>query len=605
MIRQQIHHQAQLLLPKEDYPQKRDISIRLREQECVSLLNKCKSVAELKQVHGNVLKLGYFWNSFCVSNFISVCALSKWCNMDYASSVFNQIDDPDTFQFNTMIRGHTNNGAFQESLSLLLVMLETGILPDNFTYPFVLKVCASLSLVKLGRQIHGQVCKFGLRSDVFVQNSLINMYGKCGDIRDSCAVFQETEWKTVASWSALIASHANLGMWWECVELFWKMMEQGSCRAEESILVSLISACSHLGALDLGKSIHGYLLRNFRGLNAIIQTSLIDMYLKCGSIEEGLIVFNSMSTKNQWTYSTMISGLAIHGQGAEAILLFSEMLEKGIKPDGVLYLGVLSACRHAGLVKEGLQFFNKMRLEHQIRPEIQHYGCMIDLLGRAAMFDEAFNLIETMEMPPNDVVWRTLLSAATGHQNLEVSERVAKELVQLDSQNAGDYIKIANMYAKGQNWSDSANVRTMVSDKGLDQVPGISLVEVKRKVYTFVSQDKSNRNWEEIYEMIDEMEWQLKFEGYIPDISEVAHNVNDEEKRQRLRYHSQKLALAFALLRTPKSTVIRIVRNVRMCRDSHTYTKLISGIYVRKIVVRDRNRFHHFKDETCSCRDYW
>lgn len=605
MIKLPVLHQPKIFLLPEDFQQIPDSSLRWREKECVFLLKKCKAMEELKQIHGQMLKLGLFCDSFCVSNLLATCALSEWGSMNYASLVFSQIDDPGTFDFNTMIRGHVKDNDFETALELFKEMIYRGYLPDNFTYPFVLKASAGLGLMKLGRKIHGQVFKLGYSDDLFVQNSLINMYGKCGNIEDSCAVFEGMEQKSVASWSALVAAHANLGMWWECLAVFGDMMGVGSWRAEESILVSVISACTHLGALDLGRSIHGYLMRNLSSLNVIVETALIDMYIKCGSIEKGLALFDKMNAKNPLSYSVMISGLAMHGYGHKALLLFSEMLEHGIEPDDVVYLGVLSACRHAGLVEEGLELFEKMRLEHQIKPTIQHYGCIVDLLGRAAMFEKAFDLIEKMPMAPNDVVWRSLLSAARVHCNLEVGDYVARKLIQLGSNNAGDYVMMSNMYAQAQNWTDAATVRSMVSNRRLDQAAGLSLVEVKRKVYRFVSQDKSHCNWEEIYEMIHQMEWQLKFEGYVPDTSEVLHKVNEEEKQQRLRHHSQKLALAFALLHSPENTTIRIVRNVRMCRDTHTYTKYVSVVYNRKIIVRDRNCFHHFEDGTCSCRDYW
>ncbi|XP_056686875.1 pentatricopeptide repeat-containing protein At1g31920 isoform X2 [Spinacia oleracea] len=504
MIKLSVLHQPHIFLPPEDCPHSSDTNLRWREKECVSLLKKCNAMEELKQIHGQMLKLGLFCDSFCVSNLLATCAISNWGSMDYASLVFNQIDDPGTFEFNTMIRGHAKENDFKSALKLFDEMLERGNSPDNFTYPFVFKACAGLGLMHLGRNIHGQVFKLGFPDDLFVQNSLINMYGKCGNVEDSCAVFKGMEQKSVASWSSLVAAHANLG-------------------------------------------------------------------------------------------------LAMHGHGQKALLLFSEMLEQGIEPDDVVYLGVLSGCRHAGLVVEGLELFKKMRFEHQIQPTIQHYGCILELLGRNAKFDEAFNMIQEMPMAANDVVWRNLLSAARVHCNLEIGEKVASNLMKLGSENSGYYVIMSNMYAQAQKWTDAATVRCMVSD----QVAGLSLVEVRRKVYTFVSQDKSRCNWEEIYEMIHQMEWQLKFDGYLPDTSEVLHNVDEEEKKQRLKYHSQKLALAFALLHTPENTTIRIARNVKMCRDTHTYSKFVSVVYNREIIVRDRNRFHHFKDGTCSCRDYW
>ncbi|CAL0331608.1 unnamed protein product [Lupinus luteus] len=558
---------------------------------------------ELKQVHAHILKLGLLLDSFCESNLVATCALSKWGSMDYACSIFRQIEEPGCFEYNTMIRGNVNYVNLEEALLLYVEMLERGIEPDNFTYPFVIKACSLLGCVKEGIQIHGHVLKGGLKGDVFVQNSLISMYGKFGGIKHACAVFQKMDEKSVASWSAIIGAHASVEMWHECLMLFGDMSSEGRNRAEESTLVTVITACTHLGSLDIGRCIHGILLRNISELNVIVKTSLINMYVKCGCLEKGLSVFDNMVEKNRHSYTVMISGLAMHGHGREALRVFSEMLEEGLEPDDVVYVGVLSACSHAGLVDDGLQCFNRMRFEHKIEPTVQHYGCVVDLMGRAKMLREAYDLIKSMPFKPNDVVWRSLLSACKVHHNLELGEIAARNLFMLNPYNPGDYLMLANMYAKAQNWANAARVRTEMAGNSLVQTPGFSLVEVKRKVYKFVSQDKSQPESNNIYDMIHQMEWQLKFEGYVADTSEVLLDVDEEEKRQRLKYHSQKLAIAFALIHTSEGSAIRISRNLRMSNDCHTYTKFVSIIYDREITVRDRHRFHHFKDGTCSCLD--
>lgn len=603
--------QTHLLSPPNNPPQSSELSTSFNEKGWLSLLKRCKSTEEFKQVHAKVIKLGLFWeDSFCGSNLVATCALTKWGSMEYACSIFRQIEDPGGFEYNTMIRGNVNDMNLEEALLLYVEMLERGIEPDNFTYPFVFKACSLLGALKEGMQIHGHVFKLGLEGgDIFVQNSLISMYGKCGAIKHACAVFEKMGERSVASWSAIIGAHACEEMWHECLMLLGDMKSEGLCRAEESTLVSVLSACTHLGSPNLGRCIHGILLRNISELNVVVKTSLIDMYVKCGCLEKGLYVFQNMAEKNRYSYTVMISGLAIHGLGREALGVFSEMLEEGLAPDDVVYVGVLSACSHAGLVNEGLQCFNRMQFEHKIKPTVQHYGCMVDLMGRAGMLREAYDLIKSMPIKPNDVVWRSLLSACKVHHNLEIGEMAAENLFMLNMNNPGDYVVLANMYARAQKWGDVARIRRKMAEKHLVQTPGFSLVEAKRKVYKFVSQDKSLPQWDTIYDMIHQMEWQLKFEGYVPDTSQVLLlDVDEEEKRERLKCHSQKLAIAFALIHTDSdgsSSPIRITRNLRMCSDCHTYTKYISMIYEREITVRDRHRFHHFKDGTCSCKDYW
>ncbi|XP_042488301.1 pentatricopeptide repeat-containing protein At1g31920 [Macadamia integrifolia] len=603
MIRTPIQQQTHLIIAQEDPLQSPDL-VRLKEKECLSLLQSCKSSEQFKQVHAQFLKLGLNGDPRRSGSLVAACALSDWGNMDYACSIFRQIEEPGIFEFNTIIRGHVKDMDFQTALLLYGKMLERGIEPDNFTYPSLLKACAHLSAVE-GLQIHGHVFKLGFESDMFVQNSLINMYGKCGEVKHSFRVFEKMDGRSGASWGALIASHSSLGLWSECLRLFGDMSSEGCWRANERTLVSALSSCTHLGALDLGRCTHGYLLRNISVFNVIVETSLIDMYVKCGSLEKGLSIFHKMPNKNQLSYSVMISGLAIHGRGKEALSVFSDMLEEGLKPDAVIYVGLLTACSHAGLVSEGRRCFDRMRLEHHIEPTIQHYGCTIDLLGRAGLLDEAYDLIKSMPMEPNDVVWRCLLSACRVYQNLELAKIAGGKLFQLDQHNAGDYVLLSNIYAQAHQWEDMARMRKDLAQRALTQTPGFSAVEVKRKVHKFVSQDKSHPDSDAVYEMIHQMEWQLRFKGYIPDTSQVLLDVNEEEKKQQLSFHSQKLAIAFALIHTSHGSTIRVVKNLRMCSDCHTYTKLISKIFERSIIVRDRNRFHHFQDGTCSCSDYW
>ncbi|RVW80532.1 Pentatricopeptide repeat-containing protein [Vitis vinifera] len=541
----------------------------------------CVLVEEMQQ-HGGIQaipcpypQVGALWGFFLRKQSCSYLCSVRLGSMDYACSIFRQMDEPGSFQFNTMMRGHVKDMNTEEALITYKEMAERGVKPDNFTYPTLLKACARLPAVEEGMQVHAHILKLGLENDVFVQNSLISMYGKCGEIGVCCAVFEQMNERSVASWSALITAHASLGMWSDCLRLLGDMSNEGYWRAEESILVSVLSACTHLGALDLGRSVHGFLLRNVSGLNVIVETSLIEMYLKCGSLYKGTCLFQKMAKKNKLSYSVMISGLAMHGYGREGLRIFTEMLEQGLEPDDVVYVGVLNACSHAGLVQEGLQCFNRMKLEHGIEPTIQHYGCMVDLMGRAGKIDEALELIKSMPMEPNDVLWRSLLSASKVHNNLQAGEIAAKQLFKLDSQKASDYVVLSNMYAQAQRWEDVARTRTNMFSKGLSQRPGFSLVEVKRKMHRFVSQDAGHPQSESVYEMLYQMEWQLKFEGYSPDTTQVLCDVDEEEKKQRLSGHSQKLAIAYALIHTSQGSPRLLVNG---------YIFLIHGVMFPQVV---------------------
>ncbi|CAM8996931.1 unnamed protein product [Rhodiola kirilowii] len=578
-------------------------SLKIREKEWLELLRSCNSVGDFKQAHGQVMKLGLFSNPFCASNLVSVVSLADWGSIDYACSIFERIEEPGSFEFNAMIKGYGKELRFDEAFWLYHEMVEMGVHPDQFTYPALLKGGA-LSPEE-AMQVHGHVFKFGYAEDLFVQTSLINLYGKCGKVEMSRAVFDQMGFRNVASWSALISSYAKSKCWDECLKVFGEMLRDGSCRAEESALVSVVSACTHLGALELGKCTHALLLRSLTGLNVTVHTALIDMYVKCGAVDKASVLFSKLERKNLLSYSVMISGLAIHGRGEESFNVFSELLAAGLKPDHIVFVGVLSACSHAGLVKEGLNYFDKMRDEFKIQPTIQHYGCLVDLMSRSGMISEALALISTMPMEPNDVCWRSLLSGCKVHQELDIGVLAAKHLQKLSTENASDFIMLANIYAYAQRWDDVARVQTEMARKGWAKTPCYTLIEVRRRVHQFFSQDVTFPKCEGVYEMIYQMEWQLRFEGYKPDLTQVLMDVDEEEKKRRLSAHSQKLAIAFGLLHTPEGSQIRLARNLRMCSDCHRYTELISSIFGREIIVRDRNRFHHFKDGTCSCKNFW
>ncbi|GJM86522.1 hypothetical protein PR202_ga02389 [Eleusine coracana subsp. coracana] len=486
-------------------------------------------------------------------------------------------------------------------------MVEAGVGPDNYTFPFALKACARIADLQQGRQLHGHVVKLGFQRDEHVQNSLISFYGKCGEAALARRAFDsmDPEEKTTASWSALLAAYTRAGLWSACLDSFGAMLREG-WRPDESSMVSALSSCAHLGAHDAGRSLHAALLRNAASLNAVMRTALVDMYAKCGCIEKARAVFNDAEgERNAWTYSAMVSGLALHGHAREALRVFDAMVREGHAPDAAVYVGVLNACGRAGLLDHGLRCFDRMRLEHKVPPNAQHYGCMVDLMGRAGRLDEARALIGSMPGGPTDAAWRSLLNACRIHGDLELAEHTLNELRRINAANAGDYVIVADMHARVRNFNAAAALRTEAVDRGLAQAPGFSAVEVRGELHRFVSRDMTHPRAHDIYEMLHQMEWQLRFEGYVPDTSEVAQDVDDEEKRRAVAAHSQKLAMAFGLLSTPEGAPVRIVTNLRMSAECHAYSALISEIFGREIVVRDRNRFHRFSRGACSCGNNW
>ncbi|TVU28102.1 hypothetical protein EJB05_19611, partial [Eragrostis curvula] len=566
-----------------------------------------RSLDEVRKAHARHIKLGLDRSPRHARPLLAACALSGWPGgMELASSIFASLDEPEAIDYNTLMRGHVRGRNHAAALRMYVDMLEASVGPDNYTFPFALKACAQLAALQQGRQLQGHVVKLGLQSDEHVQNSLISFYGKCGEPAMARQAFDQmdAEEKTTASWSALLSAYTRAGLWSECLESFGAMVRDG-WRPDESSMVSALSACAHLGAHDVGRSVHAALLRNAATLNTIMRTALVDMYAKCGCIEKAAAVFNAADDKNAWTYSAMVSGLALHGDGRKALQVFDAMVREGHAPDAAVYVGVLNACSRAGLLDDGLRCFDRMRLEHKVAPNAQHYGCMVDLMARAGRLDDARVLIGSMPTGPTDTAWRSLLNACRIHGNLELAEHALQELRRLGAANAGDYVIVADMHARGKDWDAAAALRTEAVNRGLAQSAGFSAVEVRGEVHRFVSQDMSHPRTHDIYEMIHQMEWQLRFDGYRPDTSEVALDVDEEEKRRVVAAHSQKLAMAFGLLATPEGAPVRIVTNLRMSKECHAYSALISEIFQREIVVRDRNRFHRFRRGACTCGNNW
>ncbi|KAM3386004.1 hypothetical protein ACQJBY_009576 [Aegilops geniculata] len=371
-------------------------------------------------------------------------------------------------------------------------------------------------------------------------------------------------------------------------------------------IVSVLNACAEIGALALGRRVHVFVSKVGLVGNRHVGNTLIDLYAKCGGVEDARKVFEEMGvgrTVVSWT--SLIVGLAGNGFGKDALELFGLMEREKLIPTDITMVGVLYACSHCGLVDDGFRYFNEMKDKYGIAPKIEHLGCMVDLLGRAGRVEEAHDYISTMLLEPNAVVWRTLLGACAMHKKLELGEAAWSRLVELDPGHSGDYVLLSNLYAAVGRWADVHILRKTMVTHGVRKNPGHSLVEIRNSVYEFVMGDRSHPESDQIYLMLAEIAERLRRQGYVPHTSNLLADIEEEEKEAALNYHSERLAIAFALLKCLPGTPIRIVKNLRVCGDCHLVIKLISKVYDREIIVRDRSRFHHFKGGECSCKDYW
>ncbi|XP_031118522.1 pentatricopeptide repeat-containing protein At4g21065-like [Ipomoea triloba] len=581
---------------------------RAAEQSCLAILQLCNSLPKLSQVQTQILKLGLESNPLVLTKFASVS--SELGAINYASAfIFGPATEPrvfDAFLFNTVIRGFAQTrDSKRNAVFHYQKMCNLGVLPNKFTYPFVLKACAGIGDLRLGETVHGLVVKLGFGDDRNVLNTLVHMYCCCsGGVEYGRKVFDEMpKWDSVG-WSVMIGGYARWGMSTEAVGLFRKMQMAG-VRPDEITMVSVLSACRELGALELGKWLEGYIEREKVQKSLELCNALVDMFAKCGDVDKALSLFSSMEERNIVSWTCVIDGLAMHGRGLEAVSLFEKMRRAGEMPDEVAFIGLLTACSHSGLVEEGRKYFTSMTKEFGIVPKIEHYGCMVDLFCRGGLVKEALRFVHRMPIEPNAVIWRTLVTACRAHGELKLGEKITKELIKDEPMHDSNYVLLSNIYAKMLNWEKKTMVREVMVKKGMRKTPGSTMVELDNEIYEFVAGDKSHGQYKEIYEMMDEMAKQIKKAGYVATTSEVLLDIDEEDKEDTLNRHSEKLAIAFALMNTPPHTCIRIVKNLRVCEDCHSATKFISKVYKREILVRDRNRFHHFKDGICSCKDFW
>ncbi|KAF3774202.1 Pentatricopeptide repeat-containing protein [Nymphaea thermarum] len=565
------------------------------------------SLKEAQKLHAHLLKVAMDQQPRPVSELVEFFALFPSGGFfQYACQLFGRITHPNLFIYNTMIRGAVMSGRHHEAIRMYRAMRDGGMVPNNFTFPFVLNACEHVSAIKQGEEVHGVILRCGFQSILSVMTTLLNMYSGCGQIGNAVKVFDEVPQRDVVSWNSMIAGYlrhgdiisaqncfdrmgerssvswnsmvsgyANLGEIEKAEQLFERMpmrdvvswnsmigaychlgdvegarrlfdtmperdtvtwsslingytqvgrfndalilfrrMQLADVMPSEVAVVGALSACANLGALDVGRWVHDYIKKQKLVINNNVGTALIDMYAKCGSVEMGLSVFHFIKNKDVVAWTAMIVGFALNGRSQDALEFFDRMLNEKLKPDAVTFLGVLNACSHAGLVTQGQQYFTSMRNEYGITPKIEHYSCMVDLLGRAGLLGEAEMLVFSMPYEPDAVMLGSLFFACRMHGNSELGTRVLDHLLKMEPQNGGNYILLSNIYATSGRWHAVAAVRKLMKEKGIKRDPGCSSIETGSDVYEFVAGDLSHPQSKEIYEMLDLVAGQQKLTGY-------------------------------------------------------------------------------------------
>nr|GMC92596.1 pentatricopeptide repeat-containing protein At2g03880, mitochondrial [Ipomoea batatas] len=566
-----------------------------------SELIKCcvtrRAVEHGKRVHQHIFSNGYQPKTFLLNILLNMYV--KFNMLDEAHALFNQMPERNVVSWTTIVGAYSSSKLNYMAFKLLTLMLRDGVQPNMYTYSSVLRSCDALSNLT---PLHCSIIKVGLESDVFVRSALIDVYSKMGQLKSALDVFNEMKTHDRVVWNSIIGGFAQNSDGYEALTLYIKMKRAGF-PADQSTLTSGLRACTSLSLLEVGRQLHVQILKFDQDL--ILHNALLDMYCKCGSVDDANRTFTRMVEKDVISWSTMIMGLAQNGFSKKALELFEEMKSSGMKPNYITVLGVLFACSHAGLVEDGQYYFRSMKTLFGIDPRREHYGCMVDLLGRAGKLDEAVKLIHEMECEPDAVTWRTLLGACRLHRNMDLAEYAVKQILKLDPSDAGTYILLSNIYARTQKWEEASNVRRAMSNKGVKKEPGCSWIEVNKQIHAFILGDKSHPQINEIGKELNHIITRLKEVGYVPDTNFVLQDLEGEQMEDSLLYHSEKLAIAFGIMSLPREKTIRIRKNLRICGDCHLFAKLLTKVEHRTIVIRDPIRYHHFQEGICSCSDYW
>ncbi|XP_021899061.1 pentatricopeptide repeat-containing protein At3g56550 [Carica papaya] len=567
----------------------------------LTLLQGCNSLKRLQKIQAHVIVNDLEHHPAISSQLLNFCAVSVSGCLAYAWLLFSRLHNPQIEAWNSIIRGFSLSPFPHQALLFYNRMLFTSSSnPDTFTFSFALKACERLRTLAKCQELHAAIIRSGFLGDVVVCTSLIKCYTGNGLTNNAEIVFNDMSQRDLVTWNAMISCYSKAGLPHHALNLYATMQREGM-GLDAFTLVGLLSSCAHVGALGMGIELHRIACERGFDTNVYIGNALIDMYAKCGSLSDAFQIFDGMRKRDVFTWNSIIFGYGVHGHGTEAISLFEQMLMAGMQPNSITFLGLLCGCSHQGLVEEGVKHFHMMGSRFNVKPGIKHYGCIVDLYGRAGKLSKALEAIHMCPTQDDPVLWRTLLGSCKIHRNVEVGEVAMAKLAQLGAFNAGDCILLASIYLRANDAQGVARMRKLIKSQRIKTTPGWSWIEIGDQVHRFVVDDKSHPDSAQVYQKLSEVIHRATLAGYVPDESHVF-----EECLGSLGIcHSEKLAIAFGLARTPEGASLRIVKNLRVCRDCHSFTKFVAKAFNREIIVRDRVRFHHFKGGVCSCRDYW
>nr|KYP63551.1 Putative pentatricopeptide repeat-containing protein At2g01510 family [Cajanus cajan] len=498
-----------------------------------------------QQVHSFLVKCNFVWNVFVANALLDF--YSKHDRVVEASKLFDEMPEVDGISYNVLVTCYAWNGRMEESLELFRELQYTRFDRRQFPFATLLSIAANALSLEMGRQIHSQTLVTNAISDSLVGNAVVDMYAKCGKFGEAKRIFADLAHQSSVTWTALISGYVQKGLHEDGLKLFIEM-QRAKISADSATYASILRACANLASLTLGKQIQSHIIISGCFSNVFSGSALVDMYAKCGSIKDALQMFQEMPVRNSVSWNALISAYAQNGDGDHALRSFEQMVNSGLQPNSVSFLSILS----------------------------------------------------------DEVMWTSVLNSCRIHKNQELAKKAADKLFNMEVlRNAAPYASMSNIYAAVGEWENVGKVKKAMRERGVRKVPGYSWVEIKQKTHVFSANDMSHPQMKEITRKLDELEEQMEKQGYKPDSSCALHDVDEEVKLESLKYHSERIAIAFALISTPEGSPILVLKNLRACNNCHAAIKVISKIVNREITVRDSSRFHHFRDGSCSCKDYW
>ncbi|KAM1468137.1 hypothetical protein ACFX13_034002 [Malus domestica] len=492
-----------------------------------SVLKACKGMGALScgtLVHGSAVKRG-MQGSIYVENALMDMYATCCASMEDACIVFDDIREKNDVSWTTLITGLTHSGDGYGGLRVFRQMLLEEAELNPFSFSIAVRACASIGSPSFGKQIHSAVIKHGFKSNLPVMNSILDMYCRFGCLSEPNQCFHEMSERDLITWNTLISGYERLDPR-ESLRIFSLMDSEGlspNCFTYSSV----ISACANLAVLNCGEQVHGGIIRRGIDKNLALANALIDMYAKCGSISNSHKIFSEMSDRNLVSWTSMIIGYGAHGYGKEAVEMFDKMVKSGIRPDQIVFMAVLSACSHAGLVDEGLRYFESMISDYKVTPDQDIYACVVDLLGRGGRVEEAYELIESMPFKPDESVWGAFLGACKAHELPHLRKVAAQKLLELTPNMVGTYVMLSNIYAAEGEWGEFANTRKMMRGMGNKKEAGQSWIEVRNRVYSFVVGDKVGSYINSVYGVLEVLISHLKAAEHINDLDCSIHDLDD------------------------------------------------------------------------------